>query len=53
MIEPALSRLKAEYEDRVVIDVLGMTSRSELSPGLNGVVPPAYAQRSYPGFSTG
>ena len=50
MIEPALSRLKAEYEDRVVIDVVGMTSRNELSPGLNRVVPPAYAQRSYPGF---
>jgi GT2 family glycosyltransferase/glycosyltransferase involved in cell wall biosynthesis len=50
MIEPALSRLKAEYEDRVVIDVVGMTSRNELSPGLNRIVPPAYAQRSYPGF---
>ncbi len=50
MIEPALTRLKAEYEDRVVIDVLGMTSRSELSPRLNRVVPPVSAQRSYPGF---
>jgi GT2 family glycosyltransferase/glycosyltransferase involved in cell wall biosynthesis len=49
MIEPALSRLKAEYGDRVVIDVVGMTS-SELSPGLNRVVPPAYAHCSYPGF---
>jgi glycosyltransferase involved in cell wall biosynthesis len=50
MIEPALSRLKAEYEDWVVIDVVGMTSRNELSPGLNRVVPPVSAQRSYPGF---
>ncbi len=49
MIEPALSRLKTEYEDRVVIDVVGMTNR-ELARGLNRVVPPAYAQRSYPGF---
>jgi glycosyltransferase involved in cell wall biosynthesis len=49
LIEPALSRLKSEYGDRVVIDVIGMTSR-ELSPGLNRIVPPVFAQRSYPGF---
>ena len=28
MIEPALTRLKAEYGDRIVIDVLGMTARA-------------------------
>jgi glycosyltransferase involved in cell wall biosynthesis len=49
MIEPALLRLKAEYQDRVVIDIVGMTNW-ELPPGLNRVIPPTYAQRSYPGF---
>jgi glycosyltransferase involved in cell wall biosynthesis len=50
MIEPALLRLKAEYGDRIVIDVLGMTSRSELPPELNRIGPSTHASRSYPGF---
>ena len=50
MIEPALLRLKAEYGERVVIDVVGMTSRAELPAGLNRLSPPANAMRSYPGF---
>ena len=50
MIEPALLRLKAEYGDRIVIDVLGMTSRSELPAGLNRIGPSTHASRSYPGF---
>ena len=50
LIEPALLRLKAEYGDRIAIDVLGMSSRSELPPGLNRIGPPTHASRSYPGF---
>ena len=50
MVEPVLLRLKAEYGDRIVIDVLGMTRRSELPAALTRVGPPAHASRSYPGF---
>jgi hypothetical protein len=50
MIQPALSRLKAEYGDRVVIDVIGMTTQHDLPPGLNRISPPEHAMRSYPGF---
>lgn len=50
MIQPALSRLKAEYNDRVVIDIVGMTARNDLPPGMNRLAPPAAAMRSYPGF---
>lgn len=50
MIEPALLRLKAEHGNRIAIDVLGMTSRSELPLGLNRIGPSNHASRSYPGF---
>jgi glycosyltransferase involved in cell wall biosynthesis len=50
LIEPALTRLKAEHGDRLVIDVLGMTSAPEIAPGLTRIAPPAQAGRSYPGF---
>lgn len=50
MIEPALSRLKAEYDDRIVIDIVGMTTRNDLASGLNRISPPPSAMRSYPGF---
>jgi glycosyltransferase involved in cell wall biosynthesis len=50
MIEPVLVRLKAEYGDRIVIDVLGMTSQSKLPAGLNRIGPSTHASRSYPGF---
>jgi glycosyltransferase involved in cell wall biosynthesis len=50
MIQPALVRLKAEYGDRVVIDVIGMTGQAELPAGLDRVAPSANALRSYPGF---
>ncbi len=50
MIEPALLRLKAEHGPRVVIDVLGMTSRSDLPAELNRIGPSTHASRSYPGF---
>jgi GT2 family glycosyltransferase/glycosyltransferase involved in cell wall biosynthesis len=50
MIEPALVRLKGEYGDRIVIDVLGMTSQSDLPAELNRIGPTIHATRSYPGF---
>jgi glycosyltransferase involved in cell wall biosynthesis len=50
MIEPALVRLKSEYADRIVIDIVGTTSRNDLAPGLNRIGPPPNASRSYPGF---
>jgi glycosyltransferase involved in cell wall biosynthesis len=50
MIEPVLVRLKTEYGDRIQIDVLGMTIRSELPPELNRIGPSTHASRSYPGF---
>jgi GT2 family glycosyltransferase/glycosyltransferase involved in cell wall biosynthesis len=50
MIEPALTRLKTEFGDRVAIDILGMTSRSDLPAGLNRMNVPVSAFRSYPGF---
>jgi GT2 family glycosyltransferase/glycosyltransferase involved in cell wall biosynthesis len=49
-IEPALTRLKAEYGHRIAIDVLGMTGPRELPPGLNRIGPSPHATRSYPGF---
>jgi glycosyltransferase involved in cell wall biosynthesis len=50
LIEPVLLRLKTEYDDRVVIDVLGMTVRSDLPEELNRIGPSTHASRSYPGF---
>ena len=50
MIEPALARLKSEYGDRVAIDVIGVTGRNDLPPGLNRVPAPTSASLSYPGF---
>lgn len=50
MISPALARLKAEYGDRILIDIVGMTRRSDLPAGLNRIGPPPNAMRSYPGF---
>jgi glycosyltransferase involved in cell wall biosynthesis len=50
LIEPALVRLKEDYGPRVVIDVLGMTRRNDLPPGLGRVDQPTQASRSYPAF---
>jgi hypothetical protein len=50
LIEPALVRIKAEYRERVVIDIIGMTARSDVPAGLNRIGPPVTARRSYPGF---
>ncbi len=50
LIQPALVRLKQEYGDRVVIDIIGMTGQTSLPPELNRIGPPHHASRSYPGF---
>ena len=50
MIEPALTRLKAEYGGRIDIGIIGMTGRHELPPGLQRIGTPVSAMRSYPGF---
>ena len=50
MIEPALVRLKAEYGDRIEIEVIGMTGRHDLPRGLQRIATPISAARSYPGF---
>ena len=50
LIEPALERLKSEFGDRVVIDVLGVTSQPRLASGLNRLGVPLQASLSYPGF---
>jgi GT2 family glycosyltransferase/glycosyltransferase involved in cell wall biosynthesis len=50
MLLPALVRLKAEFGDRVVIDIVGMTNRDDLPPGLNRLKPSEHATLSYPGF---
>lgn len=49
LILPALLRLKAEYQDMVVIDVLGMTGQA-LPDGLNRIGPSIHGRRSYPAF---
>jgi glycosyltransferase involved in cell wall biosynthesis len=50
LVAPALVRLKREYGNRVVIDILGMTSQSALPAGLAQIVPSVHAAQSYPGF---
>ncbi len=50
MIEPALTRLKVEYSDRIEIEVIGMTGRYDLPPSLKRIGMPISAVRSYPGF---
>jgi hypothetical protein len=50
MIEPALARLKHEYGSSVVIDIIGMTKKPDIAPGLNRIGPPPRTGGSYPGF---
>ncbi|HVY16945.1 MAG TPA: glycosyltransferase [Rhodopila sp.] len=50
LIEPALVRLKAEYGNRVHIDILGMTRRTALPAGLSRPDMPHNAMGSYPAF---
>ncbi len=50
MIMPGLVRLKAEYGERVVIDIVGMSDEMELPKGIRRLGPPLYATQSYPAF---
>jgi GT2 family glycosyltransferase/glycosyltransferase involved in cell wall biosynthesis len=50
MLLPALVRLKAEFGNRVAIDILGMTGRTTLPQGLNRLATSEHATLSYPGF---
>lgn len=50
LIVPSLQRLKAEYDERVTIEILGMTRRNDLPKGLLRVGPPRHAAGSYPTF---
>jgi glycosyltransferase involved in cell wall biosynthesis len=50
MIQPALVRLKAEYGERVSIDVLGMTGQTGLPGELNRIGASIHGNRSYPAF---
>lgn len=49
MIIPALDRLQATFGSRIAIDIIGIT-RADLPTGINRVVPPYLATRSYPAF---
>ncbi len=50
LIMPALQRLKTDFPERVMIDIVGMTPEFELPPGIRRLVPPFYATQSYPAF---
>jgi GT2 family glycosyltransferase/glycosyltransferase involved in cell wall biosynthesis len=50
LIQPALVRLKAEYGDRVSIDVIGMTGQADLPSELSRIGPSIHGGRSYPAF---
>jgi glycosyltransferase involved in cell wall biosynthesis len=50
LIGPALARLRAEFGDRVSIDIIGVTSRGDLPRGVNRLVVPSAANVSYPAF---
>ncbi len=50
LIMPALQRLKADFPERVTIDIVGMTPEFDLPSGISRVVPPFYATQSYPAF---
>lgn len=51
IIEPALARLSATYHDRLVIDILGMTTSTQIPERLRRLGPPPQGSRSYPGFA--
>lgn len=50
LIEPALARLKANFGSRVTIDMLGVTTRSDLPEWVNRPGMPASTSSTYPGF---
>lgn len=50
LIEPALERLKDTFGRRLTIDILGVSTRSDLPDWLNRVGMPPNASATYPGF---
>ena len=50
LIGPALARICAEFGERVSVDIVGVTSRGDLPPGVNRLDVPSAATVSYPAF---
>jgi hypothetical protein len=50
LILPALQRIKRDFDDRVSIEILGMTSRPDLPNGIKRAAPPLQALATYPNF---
>ncbi len=50
LIEPALRRVRAEFGNRVSIDIIGVTTRSDLPAGIKRLDIPSPAAASYPAF---
>jgi GT2 family glycosyltransferase len=50
LIEPALARLKETFGGRVAIDMLGVTTRSDLPDWVDRPAMPLNATATYPGF---
>jgi GT2 family glycosyltransferase/glycosyltransferase involved in cell wall biosynthesis len=50
IVESALGRLKAVFAEHVSVELLGVSSRSDLPSWVNRVGVPAHATSSYPGF---
>jgi hypothetical protein len=50
IVEGALARLKLVFGEHVSVDLLGVSSRSDLPPWVNRIGMPVNATMSYPGF---
>lgn len=50
MVEPALERVKSVFAEHVSIDLLGVSSRTDLPIWVNRVAMSVHATMSYPGF---
>jgi GT2 family glycosyltransferase/glycosyltransferase involved in cell wall biosynthesis len=50
LVLPALGRIRQDFGDRVVIELMGVTHRGGLPPWISRVPMPAMAAASYPGF---
>jgi glycosyltransferase involved in cell wall biosynthesis len=50
LILPALERIRADFGERVTVDIIGMTNRPDLPLGINRVTPTLQALGTYPNF---
>jgi GT2 family glycosyltransferase/glycosyltransferase involved in cell wall biosynthesis len=50
LILPALERIRADFGERVTVDILGMTNRLDLPLGINRVTQTLQALGTYPNF---